>query len=66
MGEVPDKEALGGARTQARAGAVDNVAADEDDALEQVRRFLSYLPDNVCGRRRSLPLPTRASAESRS
>ena len=47
MGETPDKEELGGARLQARAGAVDNVAADEDDALDQLRRFLSYLPDNV-------------------
>ena len=47
MGESPDKEELGGARMQARAGAVDNVAADEDDALDQIRRFLSYLPDNV-------------------
>jgi acetyl-CoA carboxylase carboxyltransferase component len=47
MGEAPDKEALGGARMQARAGAVDSVAADEDDALDQLRRFLAYLPGNV-------------------
>jgi acetyl-CoA carboxylase carboxyltransferase component len=47
MGESPDKEELGGSRTQTRAGAVDNEAADEDDALEQLRRFLSYLPDNA-------------------
>jgi acetyl-CoA carboxylase carboxyltransferase component len=47
MGEAPDKEELGGARLQARAGAVDNVAEDEDDALAQLRRFLSYLPGNV-------------------
>ena len=47
IGETPDKEELGGARMQARAGAVDNVAADEDDALGQLRRFLSYLPQNV-------------------
>jgi acetyl-CoA carboxylase carboxyltransferase component len=47
MGESPDKEELGGARMQARAGAVDNVAADEDDALDQLRRFLSYLPANA-------------------
>ena len=47
MGETPDKEALGGARLQARAGAVDNVAADEDDALAQLKRFLTYLPPNV-------------------
>ena len=47
MGETPDKEELGGARAQTRAGAVDNQAADEDDALAQLRRFLSYLPANV-------------------
>jgi acetyl-CoA carboxylase carboxyltransferase component len=47
MGETPDKEELGGARAQARAGAVDNEAADEDDAFAQVKRFLSYLPANV-------------------
>jgi acetyl-CoA carboxylase carboxyltransferase component len=47
MGESPDKEALGGARAQTRAGAVDNEAADEDDALAQIRRFLSYLPASV-------------------
>ena len=47
MGESPDKETLGGSRMQARAGAVDNVAADEDDALAQLKRFLSYLPASV-------------------
>jgi acetyl-CoA carboxylase carboxyltransferase component len=47
MGETPDKEELGGARIQTQAGAIDNEAADEDDALEQLRTFLSYLPDSV-------------------
>jgi len=47
MGETPDKEELGGARAQTAAGAVDNEAADEDDALAQIKRFLSYLPDNA-------------------
>jgi acetyl-CoA carboxylase carboxyltransferase component len=47
MGESPDKEQLGGARAQTRAGAVDNEAADEDDALDQLRRFLSYLPSSA-------------------
>ena len=47
MGESPDKETLGGARAQTRAGAVDNEADDEDDALAQIRRFLSYLPTSV-------------------
>jgi acetyl-CoA carboxylase carboxyltransferase component len=32
---------------QTRAGAVDNEAADEDDALEQLKRFLSYLPPSA-------------------
>ncbi len=47
MGETPDKEELGGSRAQTRVGAVDNEAADEDDALDQIKRFLSYLPSNV-------------------
>lgn len=47
MGESPDKEELGGSRLQTRAGAVDNEAADEDDAFDQIRRFLSYLPESV-------------------
>src|SRR3954454_8504692 len=47
MGESPDKEELGGARTQTKAGAVDNEPDDEEDAFAQLRRFLSYLPDNV-------------------
>src|SRR5215207_350591 len=47
MGETPDKEALGGSRAQTRAGAVDNEAADEEDAFAQIRRFLSFLPASV-------------------
>src|ERR671914_351071 len=47
MGEAPDKEELGGARAQTQAGAVDNEAEDEDDALDQLKRFLSYLPQNA-------------------
>lgn len=47
MGEAPDKEELGGARLQTAAGAVDNEAADEEDAMAQIRRFLSYLPESV-------------------
>jgi acetyl-CoA carboxylase carboxyltransferase component len=47
MGEAPDKEELGGSRIQTRAGAVDNEAADEDDALDQLRRYLSYLPQSA-------------------
>jgi acetyl-CoA carboxylase carboxyltransferase component len=47
MGESPDKEELGGSRAQTKAGAVDNEAADEEDALSQLRRYLSYLPSNA-------------------
>jgi acetyl-CoA carboxylase carboxyltransferase component len=47
MGETPDKEELGGARMQSRVGAVDNVAEDEEDVLDQLRRFLSYVPQNA-------------------
>ena len=66
MGEAPDKEELGGARMQARAGAVDNVAADEEDAFAQLRRFLSYLPTTSGRRRRWWPPPTRRTGARRS
>jgi acetyl-CoA carboxylase carboxyltransferase component len=43
-----DKETLGGSHIHARgSGAVDNEADSEDDALAQIRRFLSYLPTSV-------------------
>ncbi len=43
-----DKEDLGGWRVHTRvSGVVDNVAPDEPAAIEQAKRFLSYLPDNV-------------------
>jgi acetyl-CoA carboxylase carboxyltransferase component len=46
--EDVDKNELGGWKVQAGdGGAVNNVAEDEDDAIEQVQRFLSYLPTNV-------------------
>jgi acetyl-CoA carboxylase carboxyltransferase component len=41
------KEELGGAKVHTRSGVVDNVAASEDDALAQIRSFLSYLPPSV-------------------
>jgi acetyl-CoA carboxylase carboxyltransferase component len=47
MGESPDKEELGGSRMQTSVGAVDNEAEGEEDALAQLRRFLSYLPGSV-------------------
>jgi acetyl-CoA carboxylase carboxyltransferase component len=47
LGSDVSKEELGPASVQCAAGAVDNAAVDEEDALQQVRRFLSYMPDNV-------------------
>lgn len=51
------KEELGGAGVHLRSGVVDNGAADEADALAQLRRFLSYLPQNAW------QLPPRAKCE---
>lgn len=47
MGEQVTKEELGGAQIHYHNGTVDNLAEDEDDAFRQIRRFLSYLPQNV-------------------
>ncbi|HKK50100.1 MAG TPA: carboxyl transferase domain-containing protein [Myxococcota bacterium] len=47
LGEKRTKEELGGARVHSRSGVVDNVARDEPDAIDQMRRFLSYLPTNL-------------------
>lgn len=48
MNQDVTKEELGGWEIHARqSGAVDNVAVDEDDAIAQCRRFLSYVPSSV-------------------
>jgi len=47
LGVRLSKDELGGAAVHALSGVVDNVAEDEADALEQLRRFLSYLPGHV-------------------
>jgi len=47
MGETVSKEELGGAGVHTRNGTVDNGAADERACLDEIRRFLSYLPQNV-------------------
>jgi len=48
IGEVIDKEALGGATVQVdRHGLADVAADDEAQALQLVRRYLSYLPSNA-------------------
>src|SRR5215218_1509481 len=42
------KEDLGGAHVHAHgSGVIDNLAESDEDALVQIRRFLSYLPSNV-------------------
>ena len=40
------KEELGGHEIHLKSGVVDNLAEDEEDALIQIKSFLSYLPDN--------------------
>ncbi|SLN47311.1 acyl-CoA carboxylase subunit beta [Oceanibacterium hippocampi] len=48
MGKPVDKEALGGSRIHTReSGVINNEAATEEDAIEQVKRFLSYMPSSV-------------------
>jgi acetyl-CoA carboxylase carboxyltransferase component len=42
------KNDLGGSKIAAdTAGTIENVAADEEDCLRQIRRFLSFMPQNV-------------------
>lgn len=42
------KEELGGDQIHVRkSGSIDNLAQDEEEAFELIRRFLSYLPANV-------------------
>ncbi len=47
LGEELTKEELGGADVHGRNGTVDNMGEDEAESLQQIREFLSYLPDNV-------------------
>ncbi|SFU48353.1 acyl-CoA carboxylase subunit beta [Halomonas korlensis] len=48
LGQVIDKEELGGAKVAVdTAGTIHNAASSEDEALEQIRRFLSFMPSNV-------------------
>ncbi len=66
LGVSLSKEQLGGWRVHTRSGIVDNVADSEEDALEQVRRFLSYLPQNVWQLPQRIPSddhPERADEE---
>ena len=48
FGDKLTKDELGGTKVAVdTAGTIDNVAEDETDCLRQVRRFLSYMPQNV-------------------
>lgn len=47
MGYEITKEDLGDWRIHCRNGSVDNLAETEAEAVEQARRFLSYLPPSV-------------------
>jgi methylmalonyl-CoA decarboxylase subunit alpha len=48
FGEKLHKDELGGTRVAVdTAGTIDNVAENEQDCFEQIRRFLSYMPQNV-------------------
>ncbi len=48
LGRKIDKEELGGSHIHTTGfGAVDNEAFSEEDAFEQIRRFLSYMPDSI-------------------
>ncbi len=47
LGKSLTKEELGGAAVHARSGVVDNLVDDENEAADQMRRFLSFMPTNV-------------------
>ena len=47
MGEDLTKEELGGVDIHQNSGAVDVMVQSEQEAFDQIRRFLSYLPQNV-------------------
>jgi len=48
FGESPPKEALGGSAIAVdTAGTIDNVARDEEECFAMIKRFLSFMPQNV-------------------
>ncbi|NBU88742.1 MAG: propionyl-CoA carboxylase, partial [Betaproteobacteria bacterium] len=48
LGQKITKEELGGAAMAvSTAGTIDNIAADEQECFELIRRYLSYMPRNV-------------------
>ncbi len=58
FGSPISKEDLGGSQIHAHeSGAVDNEVESEEEAFEEIRRFLSYMPQNVWN------LPKRADPQ---
>jgi len=48
LGQKIDKEALGGAEVAVdMAGTIDNAAGSEQECFAMIRRYLSYMPQNV-------------------
>ena len=47
MGEKKTKDELGGWKVHTKNGTVDNGADDERACIEEIKRFLSYMPDNI-------------------
>ena len=48
LGQDITKEELGGTAVAVnKAGAIHNIAETEDEAFEQIRRFLAFMPQNV-------------------
>lgn len=47
VGEVLDKNELGGSEIHTKNGAIDDEAASEQEAFAMAKRFLSYLPGSV-------------------
>jgi acetyl-CoA carboxylase carboxyltransferase component len=48
IGETHDKETLGGAKVHVHeSGQVDNEADSEEEAFDQIKQFLSYLPNTT-------------------
>ncbi len=47
MGEQKSKEELGGWKVHTKNGTVDNGAEDEIACLNEIKKFLSYMPNNI-------------------
>ena len=47
LGEEVSKEELGGPSVALASGLIHNAASDDEDALDQIRRYLSYLPSSA-------------------